>query len=609
MSKKPSPGLYGVIDIGTKTVKAIVIEVNNNSQRLLNIDSVELAAFDTFTDEEKYNDQISEAISKLADNLNLHKCKKIISLFYNRELQVKLIDFPNTVGVDHLNQVLPWEAKKLLSPHYKEEEYTYSYCITRGNPLSIALAVVPLPLLKNHLNLFNKTGIKPDSVYTDVFATLALQPIIDLAGLPALSVVNFGYSGTHLNIFSAGKLKFYRYIPTGSSEMTNPPRENELEMYSQKIRFSFDYFRAVSKLNQVDALFFMGGGTAIPNVLNYEQNYFSPTRISALDVSSKIDISPVMSANLIGTASQENANSISCFIPAIGACFADFREDSENMDLLNLIKQQEKEKNLEKLANTVPVFLGLISIILASFFLYYLYTEKKDLFANLAIELKDKDKQLNEYKKDLDNKKGSEKVNPIRLCPKSLDFVKQMIVSKNSLHNLFDVIDKEKPKNVQIKEILIRNHQEASQIYLKSKEELERENFDSDIIEEDNPKIKPKSSKKESSDIYSIFTEDETDETEKTDKIVFNSKPLVYESKLSTPITEQQIQEDFEGKVVIIHGFAEKATDVSEFSDTLSINFQDSNDNYLPSAIKRYIGINLRENENKIEFLLKGEIK
>ena len=127
MSKKPTPGLYGVIDIGTKTVKAIVIEANNKGLRLLNIESVEIASFDTFTDEDRYDDQIREAISKLANNLNLTKCKKIISLYYNRELQVKLLDFPNTVGTEQLNQALPWEAKKLLSPHYKDEQFTYSY--------------------------------------------------------------------------------------------------------------------------------------------------------------------------------------------------------------------------------------------------------------------------------------------------------------------------------------------------------------------------------------------------------------------------------------------------------------------------------------------------
>ena len=609
MSKKPTPGLYGVIDIGTKTVKAIVIEANNKGLRLLNIESVEIASFDTFTDEDRYDDQIREAISKLANNLNLTKCKKIISLYYNRELQVKLLDFPNTVGTEQLNQALPWEAKKLLSPHYKDEQFTYSYCITRGNPLSVALAVVPQPLLDNHLRLFNKTGIKPDSVYTDVFATLALQPIIDIAGLPALSVVNFGYSGTHLNIFSAGKLKFYRYIPTGTSEMTNPPRENELEMYSQKIRFSFDYFRAVSKLNQVDSLFFMGGGTSIPNVLTYEQNYFSPTRISALDVSSKIDISPIMSSNLSDGSNPKD--SISSFIPAIGACLADFRDDSDNMDLLNLIKQQEKEKNLEKIANSVPIVLGIISLILSTGILYYLYQEKDERLANLTVELKSVDDNLKEYEEKLQKKTNSQKSNPIRLSKNSLELVKSIINNKNSLSYLFKVIPSVK-KNIQISNILIRNRQEAEQINLKTKEELDNENM-AFTVEENNYSNNDyqQESTVETNDPYAIFSEPpkESKKQHKKEKITKNNKPIVYESKLSVPISEEQIKEDYEGKIVIIHGFAKDATEVSEFSDSLTANLVDKDEKTLPSAILKYIGISLRKIDNKVEFLLKGEMR
>ena len=85
MNKKITPGLYGTIDIGTKSVKAIVVEINSKgNKRLLNTSNVDLAPFDTFVNEEEYNQQITEAISNLTNNLDLQKCRKIISLFYNR---------------------------------------------------------------------------------------------------------------------------------------------------------------------------------------------------------------------------------------------------------------------------------------------------------------------------------------------------------------------------------------------------------------------------------------------------------------------------------------------------------------------------------------------
>ena len=568
MTKKLNPGLYATIDIGTKSVKAVVIEVNDKSKRLLNAESIELAAFDSFTNEEDYNKQITDGISKLVEKLDLTKCQKVISLFYNREFQVKLIDFPNQVKPEQLDQMLFWEAKKLLSTHYKEKEFSYSYCITRGNPLSVVLAVVPQTLLNAHMKLFENTGITPASVYTDVFASLALQPIIDIAGLPALSIVNFGHSGTHLNIFSAGKLKFYRFIPTGTSEMTNPPQENELEVYSQKIRFSFDYFRAVSKLTQVDALFFMGGGSSIPNVLNYEQSYFAPTKINALDVSSEIDISPIISVSFNDEVNSENSLKLLPFVPAIGGCLADFREDSDNLDLLTLFKNKEKEKRLAKLAQTIPVFVGIIALLIGLSFIYYLYTNKKEKLDNLEIEKNSIISQIemnNTKISTLSSKKSKYK---LKLCPEYMKLINPIISNKYKLSNLFIRAMNLRPKDMKIEDILIRNKSEAEQINLKA------ENNDNNF--------------------------NEGFEQEKTSP---------YMSQLSNEINEDLIKEDIGGNIAIIHGYADTQEQVSKFSEGLNSDYTDKLNRVIPKVLKRYISINMRKARNqRIEFLLKGEL-
>lgn len=568
MTKKLNPGLYATIDIGTKSVKAVVIEVNDKSKRLLNAESIELAAFETFTNEDDYKKQITDSISKLVEKLDLTKCQKVISLFYNREFQVKLIDFPNTVKIEQLPQMLFWEAKKLLSTHYKEEEFSYSYCITRGNPLSVVLAVVPQTLLDAHMKLFENTGITPTSVYTDVFSSLALQPIIDIAGLPALSIVNFGHSGTHLNIFSAGKLKFYRFIPTGTAEMSNPPRESELEVYSQKIRFSFDYFRAVSKLTQVDALFFMGGGSAIQNVLNFEQNYFAPTKINALDVSSEIDISPIISVSFNEEVNTENSLKLLPFVPAIGGCLADFRDDSDNLDLLTLLKNKEKEKKLAKLAQTIPLFVGIIALLIGLSFIYFLYTNKKEKLDNLTIEKNSIQSQIDINETKISSLSSQKSKYRIKLNPQSMKLVQPIISNKYQLSNLFIRAMSVRPKEMKLDNILIRNKSEAEQITLKT------DNNDENM----NPGM----------------------EQEKTSP---------YLSQFSTEINEEQIKEDISGNIAIIHGYADTQEQVSRFSESLNTVSTDKIGRVIPRVLKRYISINMRKTrDRRIEFLLKGEL-
>ena len=567
MTKRLNPGLYAAIDVGTKSVKAVVIEVNDKTKRLLNAESIELSAFDLFTNEQDFNKQITDSISKLVEKLELKKCQKIISLFYNREFQVKLIDFPNTVKIEQLNSMLFWEAKKLLSSHYKEEEFTYSYCITKRNPLSVVLAVVPQTLLNAHMKLFENTGITPESVYTDVFASLALQPIIDIAGLPALSIVNFGHSGTHLNIFSAGKLKFYRFIPTGTSEMTNPPRESELEVYSQKIRFSFDYFRAVSKLTQIDALFFMGGGSAIQNVLNYEQSYFAPTKINSLDISSEIDISPIISENLNEETNTENSLKLLAFTPAIGGCLADFREDSEDLDLLTLIKNKEKGKRLAKLAQTLPALVGIIALLIGLSSIYFLYTNKKEKLDNLSIEKSSIDSQIEMNNAKIDSLSSQKSKYNLKLCPESMKLIKPIAASKYKISNLFIRTMSLRPKEMKIDDILIRNKNEAEQINLKS----ENNDNNSENLELD--------------------------------------KTSPYISLLSSEINEDQIKEDISGNIAIIHGYADSPEQISKFSESLNSDYTDRNDRTIPKVLKRYISINMRKTRNRrIEFLLKGEL-
>lgn len=572
MKKKLSSGLYTVFDIGSSSVKAVVVEVENDRKRILKAESEAVNPASQFSSEEEYNSQITEALKKLSEKLGPVKSRKTSTLFYSRELQVKIIDLPDQVRVDQLDKVLVWEAKKLLSSHYKEETFAFAYSVVRERPLSVAIVVIPQVLLEAHIKLFSDAGIKVDSIYTDVFSALALQPIVDIAGLPALSIVNFGNSGTHLQIFSAGKLKFYRYIPTGTSELSDPPSESELEMYAQKIRFSFDYFRAVSKLSQVDNLYFMGGGSAFPEVLPFAQNYFSPTKVYHTDITSQFEITSILNNSDDNTATSDKTKVLLPYIPAIGACLADFSENSETMDLKTQLNSFEKAKNLEKLANTLPVVIGIVALLISSGILYYIYKTKSDTLEDLRFKLNVSQSELeaNKIKIFNLNKNEDDNDNP-GLCPESAKAIKPIIARRYSLNNLFAKIMTCREPGMRITEILIRNPKEAEEINMK------------EISQDDSG-------------------EEDSNQTE----------PLApYTSKLTQQLSEQQLKEDMQGNIVIIHGIAKDAAHVAHFSEALTRNtVTEKQKKTMPSVIKNYMSINSRKlNKNQVEFLLKGEIQ
>ena len=407
---------------------------------------------------------------------------------------------------------------------------------------------------------------------SDVFTADALRPIVDFAGLPALSIVNFGNTGSHLQIFSTGKLKFYRYIPTGTAEMSDPPTEGELEMYSQKIRFSFDYFRAVSKLSQVDTMYFMGGGSQFKEVIPFAQNYFAPTKVYPLDISSAIDISPVISSAMNeNTTAKDSSEAILKYIPAIGACLTDLSDKAEHANLMTQLNFAENERKKEKLAQSLPIFFGIAAVIISALILGFIYYEKSGILQELEqqVSIVKSEKEANAIK--LTSCKPQEIQHNMQLCPNSQKAVEPILQSKRALHTLFSMIMRLREPGMKITDILIRNRQEADQIALKA----------------------------EVKDIFGEGFED-----------VEEDKLAPFTSKFSSSIAEEQIKEDFDGKIAIIRGIAENSMQISRFTEGLSTYPTDQKGKKLPRAIQRVLSINTQKiSGNKIEFMMKGELK
>ncbi|MEW6711652.1 MAG: hypothetical protein AB1403_17655 [Candidatus Riflebacteria bacterium] len=467
MKKTPQDGLYAAFDLGSFSIKAAVVEVNNSTPRLAAIEEDNLKAIGDFPSEEEYRVYLIETLQGLASRLPLKNCRKISVLFSNREMQVKIVELPNQVQSDQIEKILNWEAKKLLSPAFRDEPFSYSYRVIKENPYTVALAVIPQRLLEKFIELFELAKIDVDAAYAEVFAAHSLEEAVDQTGLPALSIVNFGHSGTHLQIFSAGELRFYRFIPSGMSEMSQPPKDNELEMYSQKIRFSFDYFRAVSKLSQIDALFFMGGGAASPNILPFERSYFNPARINIVDVSSHIDISPVLPDISGNTPAEEKQRRLLPFLPAVGTVLAFFSSNSENMNFALRLKKKKHEKRLEELSKSVPAIMALFGIALIAALLWYMK-------GNLNEELLELNKKLEMAR--MNHEATNTKIakyratndTGVKLSPAARKTLAPVLSKQHSMAHILFFLASSCPETLVLSEVLVRNSIEAENISLEN---------------------------------------------------------------------------------------------------------------------------------------------
>jgi hypothetical protein len=556
-------GLYAAFDLGSASLKASVIEVNNSTPRLATIEEENLQPFNKFPDENEYRNHLIEKIQTLAERLPIKECKKISLLFSNREMQVKLIELPAQVQTEQLDKVLNWEAKKLLSPTFREEAYTFSYKIIRSNPYLLALAVIPQNLLEKFLELFEKAGINVSSIYAEVFASHTLKETVDHTGLPALSIINFGHSGTHLQIFSAGELRFYRFIPSGMAEMSQPPTENELEMYSQKIRFSFDYFRAVSKLNQIDAVFFMGGGAAQPNILPFERSYFNPTRINIVDISSQVDISPILPEIGDNSPAEEKQRRLLPFLPSVGAILTLFTEDSNKTDFAQRLNKEKKEKKLQALTKTLPFIIGACGIIIIILSLFYLRSHLNQKLKKLNKDLEIAQIDMKSAKLKIAKYKAASNTG-VKLSPAARKALSPILNRQNNMARILYIIGSSKPESVKIKEVLIRPESEAENIKLENQQ---------DEVQ------------------YSSYNQASDAEDDKNE--------FVSELAQGAMGMENQFNNELGREIIIIRGIAQSNESLAKLSEVLRQKY----------LFKRIKSLNSQKiSSHRIEFLLKGEM-
>lgn len=366
MKRHRPDGLYAAFDLGTYSVKTAVVERRQGRDVLLVIDEERLRPQSEFAGEGAYRDHLVQTIRSLAARLPIKDCLEIAGLFNSRELQTKIAELPAQVQLDQIEGILQFEGRKLLSPNFKQEPFILGYRILRDSPPTVLLTCVPQSLLLKFSELFDAAGVTLTGAYSEVFASFALRSVEEAGAIPTLAFANVGHISTHLTIFAAGELKFYRHIPAGMSEIQPMAEAQDLDVYYQKIRFSFDYFRAISKLGQIDEIRFFGGGTAQGEFLDHAREYFAPTRTALPDASPRLDMTAIMKPGI------EQGKQLLPFFPAIGTLLAHLDQDGAPGDLLGRLLERRREASLARLTTAIPLYgggIGLILIIAVALFL------------------------------------------------------------------------------------------------------------------------------------------------------------------------------------------------------------------------------------------------
>ncbi len=561
MKKVISDGLYAAFDVGTSSIKAVIVELIKGEKRLVTIEKEELKPITEFPGDDEYRHYLIETLKSLASRLPMKELRGVSSVFSHRELQTKIIELPSQVLIEQIEKILSWEAKKLLSPNYKEEPFTFSYKIVNNSPLKVAITVIPQHIFEKFAELFSLAGIELTGSFSEVFCGQSLKDIIDQTNLPALSIVNLGQSGTHLQIFSAGELRFYRFIPSGTSEFSEPPVTSELEMYAQKIRFSFDYFRAVTKLSQIDALFFMGGGASIQDFLPFVRSYFSPTRINIVDISAGVDISPILPEIGENAPAEDKQRRLLAFLPAVGAVMSEIDQNADAMNMARQLREKKREKQLQKLSTQIPIYIGIVGILLTLASLISIKNHKLSELQRLQDEVTTVSTLYEASQIKLKKlKKSSDK--SLKLLPQEKKAIAPILKSDLSASEILFYIAKSKPDEVSISDILLRSSQEAEEIQIEKEPELN----------------------------------DQLGDSTNQDS---NESPFLSKLGGMNSSGDDQLEDSLKAQILIVSGKTDSSEALASFTHELTKK----------RLVARYKTIVTRKNKDgKIQFLLKGEL-
>jgi Tfp pilus assembly PilM family ATPase len=360
-------GLYAAFDLGSHAVKAILLEKTEGKLRLTGVESETLKSQNDFPGESEFRTHQFETLRDLAAKLPLRQCRECFALYNSRETQVKIVDLPREILPDQVSGVLFWEAKKLLSPAMKTEPFLFAYRRVQDSPPAYAVAVIPTSRVQRLLELYEQAGVTVSGLYSEVFTVSALKACLPASGFPAYSLINIGFYNTYINIFAGGNLKFFRHIPSGLSEFSEVSDPREFEVFSQKIRFSFDYFRAVSKLPQIDDISLMGGGATHKEFLTFSRDYFQPSKVTPLDLSSLADVSPVL-AKFGGETSR-----LLPFLPAITCFFAHNDPQAEPANFAAGYRKILEAERYKRWSEFLPLVFGFIGVLIIAGVVYGLH--------------------------------------------------------------------------------------------------------------------------------------------------------------------------------------------------------------------------------------------
>ncbi len=218
------------LDIGTSTIKAVLLRVTKEEVELANAGMVELHLDPVMEDKEK-RARVIEGIKRLLEE-NEIKTREVVTCVPGQSVIIRHLRLPPGAR-ERLAQVIKFEAQNQIPFPLDRVGMDYQALPGKeGEEVKVILAAMKRELIDDHLALIEEAGLKLEAI--DI-SSLSLYNSLKFKKPPkeaeVVALIDIGATTTDISIHRDGVLEFTRSAPVAGNDLT--------EAIQTKLRVSF----------------------------------------------------------------------------------------------------------------------------------------------------------------------------------------------------------------------------------------------------------------------------------------------------------------------------------------------------------------------------------
>ena len=212
-------GVLG-IDIGSNSIKLVELEEIGPKYHLKNIGEVLLAQGAIVNKAIENPEEISSALSRLIDDLEIESDDAAVSISGDPVL-LKRVSLPYMTNAE-LKKSIKWEIEQFSSNAIKD--YTYDYQVIPAensyDKIDVLIVAANKNVTKDYLSIITNVGLNPVVIDVDVFSLESMYEVNYPESEGLLALVNIGASVTNILVVDGGESVFAKDLLTGGSPYT-----------------------------------------------------------------------------------------------------------------------------------------------------------------------------------------------------------------------------------------------------------------------------------------------------------------------------------------------------------------------------------------------------